>query len=300
MSSRMRIGMVGLDTSHCLAFARILHDEAYEYHLPGAEIVAAYPGGSDLFSLSRDRVKGFTEQLVKDYGVTLYDDIAELARDVDAIMLESVDGRQHPAQFREMAIGKPVFVDKPLAVSVADAREMIELARKTHTPLMSCSSLRYAAGIIDLVAEDEEVVSCEAFGPAPVLKDYPGLFWYGIHSAEVLFSFMGQGCRAVRSISYDDQDVVIGEWADGRVGILRGTRFEKNEFGSVLHTSHGVKCGLAQSTPPYYFLLLEKILQFFATGVSPIAVEETLDIIAFLEAADKSKETRCPVTLATF
>ncbi len=285
----MKIGMVGLDTSHCPAFAGILNNEKQEFHLPGHQVVAAYPGGSDLFSLSRDRVKGFTDTLRDEYGVTMYPSIPDLARDVDAILLESVDGRQHLEQFRQMAVGKPVFIDKPLATNTRDARELIRVARETKTPVMSSSSLRYSAGIFGLVA-GEQVSSCEAFGPAAILEDYPGLFWYGIHSAEVLFSFMGRGCKSVWCICRPDVDVVVGEWSDGRTGVMRGTRFEKGDFGCVVHTNAGTRCGLAQPTPPGYYCLLQKVVEFFKTGVSPIDVQETFDIMAFLEAANKSKE----------
>jgi len=285
----MKIGMVGLDTSHCPAFTGILNDEKQEYHLPGHRVVAAYPGGSDLFSLSRSRVKGFTDTLQSEYGVQMYSSIPALAKDVDAIFLESVDGRQHLEQFRQMAVGKPVFIDKPLATNTRDARLLIRVATETNTPVMSSSSLRYSAGIFGLAA-GEHVTSCEAFGPAAILEDYPGLFWYGIHSAEVLFSFMGQGCKSVRCVNRPDMDIVVGEWSDGRTGVMRGTRLEKSDFGCVVHTGAGTRCGLAQPTPPGYYCLLQKVVEFFATKASPIDIQETFAIMAFLEAADGSKE----------
>ncbi len=286
----MKIGMVGLDTSHCVAFTRILNDESYQYHIPGARVIGAYPGGSELFSLSRDRVTGFTAELRDTYGVSLYERIGDLVEDVEAIFLESVDGRQHWPQFQQMAVGKPVFIDKPFAVSTADARAIIKLAQETGTPIMSASSLRYARGIADLVSRDESVISAETFGPAAILADYPGLFWYGIHSAEILFAFMGVGCERVRCLPYQDMDVIIGEWKDGPLGVVRGTRFEKNEFGCVIHTSAGTRAGVALGTPPNYFLLLQQVMQFFETGISPIDLEETFGITSFLEAANASRE----------
>ena len=288
MAPQLNIGMVGLDTSHCLAFTRILNDRGNEYHIPGAEVVAAYPGGSEAFSHSRNRVQGFTQQLQEEYGVQVYDDISDLARHVDAILLESVDGRQHLAQFEQLAIGRPVYIDKPFATTTADAYAMADIAAQTGTPIMSCSSLRYAAGLTDL-DEGTTVLAAEAFGPAALLPDYPGLFWYGIHGAEILFSTMGPGCASARCIAYPDLDVVIGEWEDGRMGVLRGTRIEDRQFGCVLHTADGTRCGIAGSQPPYYYLLLRQVMAFFQTGVSPIDVHETLDIIAFLEAAEQSR-----------
>ena len=290
MGPAIRIGMVGLDTSHCPAFTGMLNETGHKWHVPGAQVVGAYPGGSDQFSRSRDRVQGFTDELKSKYGIAMYSGIEQLVADVDAVLLESVDGRQYLEQFRQMAVGKPVFIDKPLATSTDDAREIIRLAEGTHTPILSCSSLRYNEGIEHIVGEGEGVVSCEAFGPAAILEDYPGLFWYGIHSAEILFSIMGVGCKVVRCIPQRDVDVVIGEWNDGRTGVVRGTRFDKNEFGCVVHTDAGTRHGIYKDVPPGYFLLLRRVVEFFQTGVSPVDIQETFDIVSFLEAADRSRD----------
>lgn len=285
----MRIGMIGLDTSHCVAFTKLLNDPTAEHHIPGGRVVAAYPGGSPHFSLSRDRVAGFTRQLATEFGVEIVADIGELVRRTDAILLESVDGRQHREQFEAVAVGIPVFVDKPLATSASDAQAIVETARASRTPLMSCSSLRYAAGIADLVAPDERVDAAEAFGPATLLDDYPGLFWYGVHAAEVLFSFMGRGCQTVRCIEHEAIDVVVGRWDDGRVGVLRGTRLSQGYFGAVVHTGSGTEIGIARSDPPYYKLMLDRVMRFFATGEAPIDIDETVEIMAFLESAERSR-----------
>lgn len=286
----MRIGMVGLDNSHCTIFAGMLNDPDHPCHLPGAELVAAYRGGSERFSLSRSRIDGFTDELTGRYGIPLCKTIEDLAADVDAILLESTDGGQHAEQFREMAIGKPVYIDKPFATSTADARVMLQLAAATSTPLMSCSSLRYAAGISDLHEGNGEVASCQAFGPTPILDDYPALFWYGVHSAEILFSFMGPGCVRVRCLTYRDVDLAIGEWEDGRVGLIQGMRSKVIDFGCVVHRHTGTRVALAKQTPSWFCLLLRKVLQFFETGIAPIDGRETFEIVSFLEGANWSRE----------
>ncbi len=289
MSNALRVGMVGLDTSHCEAFAKILHDETYEYHLPGARIVGIYPGGSAQFSKSHVRVQGFTETLSGVYGAKVYDDIATLAAEVDVLFLESVDGRQHREQFAQLAVGKPVFIDKPFATTTADARAIIEQAEATKTPIMSCSSLRYAAGIADLIGSDETVHTAESFGPALLLEDFPGLFWYGIHSAEILTMLMGSGCQRVQCVERTDQDLVIGEWGDGRLGLLRGTRVGAGQFGAVVHTDSAVKASVAHAAPPSYYLMLQQVLPFLQSGISPIPIAETYEITAFLAAAEESR-----------
>jgi hypothetical protein len=154
---------------------------------------------------------------------------------------------------------------------------------------MSCSSLRYAAGIADLVSAEEQVTAVETFGPAVLLDDFPGLFWYGIHSAEMLTLLMGAGCRQVQCLARADQDVVVGDWQDGRVGVLRGLRVGAGQFGVVVHTDKAVKASVAQSAPPAYYLMLQAVLPFFQSGQSPIAAAASYEIIALLEAAERSR-----------
>ena len=290
MADSIKIGIVGLDISHCTAFTRIFHDRAFEYHVPGADVIAAYPGGSSMFSKSRERVKGFTDELRSVYRVPIIEDLSEVADQADAILLESVDGRQHLEQFRQLAVGKPVFIDKPFACSTEDARAIIDIAKKTDTPIVSCSSIRFAPDIHALISSNEKVVTCEAYGPAILLDDYPGLFWYGIHSTEVLFAFMGSGCRSVRCLEHPCTDVVLGQWEDGRPGLIRGTRLEDSTFGCVVHTKGGVYHAVSTDNLSSYHMMLQKLVDFFRSGISPIDIEQTFQIIAFIEAANKSKE----------
>lgn len=289
MTVTLKAGMVGLDTSHCQAFIEVLNDPANPNHIPGVKVTGVYPGGSKLFSLSRERVNGFTVQIDSRFHIPTYENIADLAKDVDVLFLTSVDGRQHLEQFNQMAVGKPVFIDKPFATNTADAAAIIQRAAATGTPLMSCSSLRFARGITEMTAARNEILACEAYGPTPILPDYPGYFWYGIHSAEILFLLMGKGCQLVRTLEADKMDVISGIWQDGRSGFVLGTRIEGYEFGCLVHTKNGARLSTARETPPYHVCLLKEIEHFFRSGQSPVDLRETYQIIAFLEAANLSK-----------
>lgn len=296
----LRIGMVGLDTSHCPAYTGLLNDLKNPFHVPGGRVVAAYPGGSDLMAVSRERVGTYTDQLRDEYGVKIMDSIEAVAEAVDAVLLTSVDGRQHLEQFERLAsFGKPVFIDKPFTTSAADAERIFALSRERDTPVFSSSSLRYAEGIADLGA-GHRVLGCETFGPCAIVDDFPGLFWYGVHSAEILFAKMGAGCKEV-SVRYTEQaDVVTGVWHDGRVGTLFGYRQKGlHAFGATLFTDGGIFQGLAQTKPPYYAKQLVPIMEFFRTRRAPIDAAETVEIMAFLEAANESRETGRPVALGS-
>lgn len=294
----LKIGMIGLDTSHCPAFTKLLHEKDNPHYVEGGQVVAAYPGGSQEFANSRNRVEQITAQMRDELKVPIYDSIEAVAERSDAILLESVDGRQHLEQFKILAkYGKPVFIDKPLTCSIAEAKELFEIAEKTNTPVFSSSSLRYANGVAEL-GGDDPVHGCIAFGPMAILEDFPGLFWYGIHSAEVLFSKMGTGCKEVSVSRTETADVVTGIWADGRVGSLYGFRVQGlSAFGATVFAGKSVQQGIASTTPPWYSLLLKEIITFFRTGKAPIDKNETLEIIAFLEAANTARETGETVTL---
>lgn len=284
----MKIGMIGLDTSHCPAFVKLLNDAANEFHVPGAKVVKAFPGGSKSFSSSHSRVGQFTEEL-KALGIQICDSIEAAAQDMDAFFLESVDGTQHLEQFKILAqFGKPVFIDKPMACSFADAKAIAEVASEKNIPVMSASAIRYAKGIDGLIEADETVQACEAFGPMALLPDYRDYFWYGIHSAEVLYAMMGRGCKTVQTFNTEKIDVIVGLWDDGRIGTLKGSRVGANNFGCTVTTNKINKAGLASGEVPYYAMMLKKVIPFFQTGKSPLAIEESLEVIAFLEAASQS------------
>ena len=285
----LKLGMIGLDTSHCEAVVGALNYPDGPHHVPGARVVGAYPGGSALCAVSRDRLAKFTEAIRDKHHVKLYDSIEELGRHVDAFLLHSVDGRQHLEQFRTLSrFGKPVFIDKPMTCSAADARQIAALALQTRTPWMSASSVRYSAGIAGLTAPDDEVGSCEAFGTLPILDDYPTYFWYGVHGADMLFSYLGKGCRTVQTLHSGQTDLLIGTWEDGRIGTVRGMRFTAYHFGCTVFTKKGTLHGLVAPEPPGHYLLLKDVVRFMQTGASPIEPEETVEVMAFLDAAGRS------------
>ncbi|MGM1049430.1 MAG: Gfo/Idh/MocA family protein [Bacillota bacterium] len=291
--SRLKLGIIGLDTSHVSAFAELLSDESHRYHVPGGVVVAAYPGGSDDFELSRSRVQGFTDELREKYGVQIRDTVEETAEQSDALLLESVDGRVHLEQFRRIVgYGRPVFIDKPFTVNAAEAMEIIRLSEENGVPVMSSSALRFAEGVKQAKAVDSlgSIIGTDCYGPMELQPTQPGLFWYGIHSVEMLYTFMGTGCETVMAGTTEQHDFVTGVWEDGRIGTIRGNRQGNMTFGAMVHREKGsLPVDVYAHEKPYYASLLEQIMKFFQTGTSPVLLHETWEIIRFIEAANESR-----------
>ena len=294
----LRLGMIGLDTSHVPAFAKVFNDPKAPGHVPGGKVVAAFKGGSPDIVASASRVEGFTKQLVETHGVKLYDSIEELARNVDAILIESVDGRTHLDQFRRtLAAKKPVFIDKPFAGSLKDAVEMVRLAKEAGVPIFSSSSLRYAPEpYAPKLTTIGDITSAFSIGPADIEPTHPDFFWYGIHAVEALYTVLGPGCVQVVRTHTANTDVITGIWADGRVGTVQGNRKSHKGYGVTVVGTKGVAVvGEKQN----YAGLTVEIMKFFQTRVSPVAPETTLELLAFMEAADESKRRGgAPVTIA--
>lgn len=290
-SSPLKIGIIGLDTSHVIQFTQLLNDPKNPDYVPGARVIVAYKGGSPDVESSASRVDKFTAELRDKWGVELVNSIEELCQRVDAVVLTSVDGRTHLAQARPVfAARKRVFIDKPLAGSLRDAMEIVRLSVETKTPFFSSSSLRYIPELRALKTNEAvgQLLGAMTYGPAPLEPHHPDLYWYGIHAVEALYMLMGgAGCETVSRAHTEGADVVTGRWKDGRIGTVRGIREGAKPYGAVAFGSRAVMT-VAPKKIGYRELVVEMV-KFFQTGVAPVSPEETLEIMAFMEAADVSK-----------
>ena len=295
----IKIGIIGCDTSHVPAFTGLFNDPKNEGDLAGFKVVAAYPGGSNDIKDSYGRVEGFTNTLKDKFGVEIVGSIDELLTKVDVVLLESVDGRPHLAQATPvLKAKKKIFIDKPIAGSLADALKLFELAKEFKTPMFSSSSLRFYPNFRNLRNESKagNILGCVVYAPCSLEPHHPDLFWYGVHGVETLFTIMGAGCKSVVRSHTKGTDIVTGAWADGRVATFRGIRDGKSGYGAVVFGDKGIEpVGSGGGT---YKPLVVEIAKFFRTGVSPVAAEETIELFAFMEAADESKrQGGMPVTL---
>ncbi len=287
-AAELKIGMIGLDTSHATAFTELINNPTNKQHVPGGKVMVAFKGGSPDIESSASRVEGYTKELQQKYGVKIVPTIEQLCREVDVVLLESVDGRPHLEQVRPViAAHKPVFIDKPIAGSLNDAIAIMKLARDAKVPCFSSSSYRFYDSLIDLKKKDVgEIKGAISYGPCHLEEHHPDFFWYGVHPCEALYAVLGTGCETVSRVSTPDTDVVTGVWRDGKVGTLRGLRNASTPHQVILF---GTKTVAEQKGSGDYAPLVREIMKFFQTGVSPVRPEETLEMFAFMEAADESK-----------
>ena len=284
----LRAGIIGLDTSHVLAFTQTLNKGPKKPEdadkVAGVKVVAAYPQGSKDIESSTKRVPEYTEKC-KALGVEIVDTIEEMLKRVDVVFLESNDGRVHLEQLKPvLAAKKPVFIDKPIAGNLADTIRILDAAKKAGVPLFCSSSLRFGKST-QAVRDGSvgKVKSAETSSPASLEPTHVDLYWYGVHGCESLFTVMGTGCQSVkRGTTPEGKIMVTGTWQDGRTGIFRE---DKTYGGKAIGDKGEAPIGSYDG----YDVLLFEIIKMFRTGIVPVKPEETLELYAFMEAADESK-----------
>jgi hypothetical protein len=288
IAAPLRLGIIGTDTSHVTAFTQILNDESSPDHVPGGQVVAAYKGGSPDIESSATRVDQYTDELRTKWKVRFFGSIAEMCRNVDAVLLESVDGRTHLEQARAViAAHKPLFIDKPLASTLADAREIDRLAHAAGVPWFSASSLRF--GEIAETMKFADATGVETWGPGPLEPHHQlDLAWYAIHPIELLYALMGPGCEEVSRTFTPEADLIVGRWKDGRIGTVRALR-PYSDYGAVVFRPKQILESPSRPADSYRPLLVE-VMKFLETGQPPVPNQETLEIFAFMDAAQRSKE----------
>ena len=284
----VKLGLIGLDTSHVIAFTSILNDANHGEHVPGARVVAAVKAGSPDIPSSADRVEGYTEQLRDKFGVEIVGTIPELCERVDVVLITSVDGRPDLEQAKPViAAGLPFFIDKPVGASYEDVLQIARLAKAAGVPWFGGSSLRWYSGVREAIDPEKvgDILGCDAYSPCSIEPHHPDLYWYGVHGVEILYAAMGPGCKSVSRASTGGTDVVVGIWEDGRIGTFRGTRTGGHGYGATIFGTKAVTTAEGHS----YKGLIEQIVTFAQTGVAPMTPEELVEVAAFMELADESK-----------
>ncbi len=282
----LRLGILGTDSSHAVEFTRILNDAAAADHVAGAKVVVAYKGGSPTLPFSRDRIQKFTDTLQKTWSIPFVSNIRDLCTNTDAILVLSVDTSARMRELGEAAsCHKPLFVDKPLGGTLAQAQQVAHFLDEQHIPWFSSSSLRYGHE-----QRPAGVLGAETWGPGKYIEGFPlDLTYYGIHSIESLYSIMGPGVIQVAQTRTEGTGIITATWADGRVGTVRLIHAD-SVYGSLIYKAGGHAEIESNLQGPGYAPLLKEIVAFARTGKSPVPEEETLEIFFVMDAAGQSLE----------
>ncbi|WP_336882860.1 Gfo/Idh/MocA family oxidoreductase [Priestia koreensis] len=289
----MRIALIGPDTSHATAFTKLLNDESHPFHVKGGKVTVMYPFFSSHIPISKNRVTGFVQTLTEEYNVAVADSLADAMKEADAACITAVDGDSHLPLFKELsAYQKPIFIDKPFAHSLADARAILERSEETNTPVMSCSALRFAESLqASRQAIQAPLTGAYIRGPLDFEEEIPGYFWYGIHCVEMLVSMMERSHDKVSVHKTSSGEMLTFHYQGGQTAVVH---LEQDApFEAVIHTEVGsYYAPIYKDQTPFYSLLLQEIINFFQTGHSPVSKEEMFCVIECLEEANALREEK--------
>jgi hypothetical protein len=284
----IRVGIVGLSV-HSADFTEILNSEKATDKMNGCRVMSIYhPKGNEDVEFSAQQLYKFTE-IIRAHGVEFVSSIDAVIEQSDAVMLLTNDGRPHLEQVLPVfEAGKPVFIDKPIADTFENVQALFHTSKQYGVPVFSSSALRYGRTAQDIAQGTAigKVLGADAYGPAPLQPSHVDLFWDGVHAVETLFTVMGRGCEGVSRTHTANSDVIVGLWTGDRLGTVRGLRGRRAGFGGTAYGSNGIApIGGFQGYAP----LVEAIVDFFRTKNPPVSMDETLEIYAFMEAAEESK-----------
>lgn len=284
----LKAGIIGLDTSHTLEFTRRMQaqDCPQEQKVGGMKVVNCMRFPSS-FQSEPDQDK--RQQQMEQWGVKVTRNMDEALEGMDAMMLEINDPALHLKYFKEVVDkvkGRPLFMDKPLADTLNNAKEIVGIIKKKQLKIFSSSSLRFAPQVVQIAQDAPSPRVCFATGPLGKAPTGSSVIFYGVHTVEMLERIMGRGAKKVFAQASPSGTGAIIEYSDGRRGFVQ---FNDGNWNWALlgFDEKGAKsCGVDAAY--LYTDLLKKSIEFFNGAEAPVPIEDTLEIQAILNAIDDS------------
>ena len=281
----IRIGIIGLDSTHAVEFVRRFNVERIAADV---RVVAACAGAPTTFPLSLGRSERIERQVRDEFAVPVFNSAEEILERIDAVLLLSCDGRTHHREIQPvLAARKPVFIDKPLSADWREAAEILRDARVAAAPCFSASALRFRlTGELKDRLRSQSPVTLRVDVPRYREPGHPDLSWHGIHGVEAGYAMLGAGCRSVHRVITPDTDVTTGLWPNGSSLLINRTLEDSGrEFRMTVALSDGEHLLRGHD----YRGLVEAIVAFFRTGRPPVSAAEMVEVLAFIAAADESR-----------
>jgi predicted dehydrogenase len=296
MAKTVAVGVIGLDTSHSIQFVKRMQDPACpeQDRVPGLKALTCMR-----FETPFQDKKGLDERQkeLEGWGVRVTESFDEAVKGVDALLLEINDPAFHVEYFqRAAALGKPIFLDKPLADSMANARKIVDIAARNKTRFFSASALRFSPQLEEACRSVPKPQMCTVFGALGKAPAGSSVIWYGVHAFEMLERALGCGATTVLARRDGLGAVVVVGYDDGRRGVVELTEGAW-QYGGTLRTLKEAYSYLDDGT--FYTPLVRQIHRFFSTGELPVTVEDSVEIMALLDAAEQSYQSGREVAVRT-
>lgn len=280
-----RIGAIGVDSSHLPEFTRrikAMHEEGKTR----CRVTHLFdPGGHDL----ADAPKWLAA--AKEMGVTQVASMEQLLGSVDGVMVLAVNGYKHLSLSEpSLRKGLPTYIDKPLTCNLEEAKQILSTARGTNARCYSASSLRFAPEVVEMdKASLGRIVAIDASGPGELHPLMPGLFFYGVHTIEMVDAIWGPGVKRVSAIHLEDRDLLDMEYHDGRYARLRMERKGSYDFGASVHGEKKLHQFKVDFTP-VYTRLVQGMTRFFEGGPAPAPLRDIVENVAVMQAGNESMQ----------
>lgn len=288
MKKDLKAALIGLDTSHAVNFTKLLQDPA----VPEADRVDGMKVTRCLrFKTPFQSEEGMDQRqtYLESQGVLVTKDFEEAAADCDVILLTVDDPSAHLEYFRKCAeLGKPVYLDKPFADTMEHTRKMMDLAREKHLRFFTASALRFDCGIVSAAEKHPNPKGAFVYGALGEAPAGSSIVWYAVHCFEILERLMGRGAASVTMIPDSCGALCHVAYRDGRRGAVEFIHHIW-EYGGTLHAADGGHHSFA-SVPGhrFYIELLRECVRFFRGESEGVPLEDSLEIMALVEAADRS------------
>ncbi|MEM8781946.1 MAG: Gfo/Idh/MocA family oxidoreductase [Planctomycetota bacterium] len=283
----LRLGIVGLDSSHVPEFTRRIH-ALRDAGDTSCTVTQLWTDGDH--HMPPEEVAKWREDILG-MGVREAGTLNALLDDVDGVLVLAVNGAQHEALAAEaLKRGLPTYIDKPLANDLESARRILAAARSGNARCYSASSLRFATEL-DRVPRYTlgDLVAIDAVGPGELNDAMPRLLFYGVHTVEMVDALWGPGVTHVRADQGDDRDTMQLRYADGRYAHLRLERKGGYDFAATLHGTQGVH-HFKVDFAPVYGRLVQGMVRFFEGGDAPADLRDIVENLAVIESAHRSLE----------
>jgi predicted dehydrogenase len=298
MELTMRIGIIGIDSSHTPVFTNRVNTLNKEGKTP-CKVTAfwdpgrhewAHPDGPEQ---SKKDVAKWREDTIKD-GANQVGSIDELLKNVDGVMVLNISGHRHlELAVPALAKGLPTYVDKPLTCSIDQAKALLNISRQYKARCYSASSLRFITEIPKLDKEKlGKIVAIDAYGNGEVQDLMPGLWHYGCHTIEMvdaIFKWSGQGAgvKRISAIEFPDRHLFDMDYHDGRYVRCRMERKGSWSFGATVHGEKGVQQFVVDFAP-VYTRLVEGMVKFFEGKEAPVDLRDIVETVGVMQAGNES------------